>query len=318
MSDIHIAYASDHAYAPQMEKSIISVLEHVDLKKVYIDILDNGLTETDKSCLISTIDGYGGNYKVHDVTNVVDKMGFIPPRFQESLGLYCRIFLPELLKDLKRVIYLDCDTIVDDVGLEKLWNVDIENYWAGGVKDTISEVYKRSIGLGKEDYYINSGVLLINLSEWRRNSVTEQLIKYIRQHRDEMSLPDQDAINVVCSGKIKILDVKYNAMSPIFLMSYSNLTGYFNIMDYYSEVEIKEARKHPVIIHFTGYPDVRPWEENCHHPLKGRYKQYAEKGRLYLGMSKKKLSWRKKIQLLKMRFLPFKVYEVLLKWKTKG
>ena len=306
---IDIALASDHAYAPQLEACVISILAHNKNNIVCFKILDNGMEEEDIIGLSETIQKEGGLFQVYDVKNIEQRMGFLPPLFQNSLGAYCRIFLPELLPENDKVLYLDCDIIVrDDLG--KMWETDIKEYYVGACKDVVPVKHKQDIGLKEEDLYINSGMLLINLDLWRKDQITQKIVKYIANSRNTINLPDQDAINIVCR-KIMILEAKYNVISPIFLMPYANIIGYFNVKNYYSKEEIKRAKSEPCIIHFTGYPDARPWEKNCHHPLKRVFWEYQKKGNLSLkecdGMRNKGI--RRKLRFIKFRFFPYALYD---------
>lgn len=312
---INIALASDHTYAPQLEACAISVLSHNKNNAISFKILDNGMTDEDIICLSETIQKRGGMLQIYDVKNIEQRMGFLPPYFQNSLGAYCRIFLPELLPEYDKILYLDCDIIVrDDLG--KMWENDIDEYYIGACKDTVPVKHKQDLGLRPEDLYINSGMLLINLKLWRKDQITQKIIKCIDNIRDTINLPDQDAINIVCR-KIKILEAKYNVMSPAYLMPYENIIGYFNVSNYYSEEEINRAKREPCIIHFTGYPDARPWEKECHHPLKKVFWKYQKEGNIFLEKNKDvgDRRIRRKLRLLKFRFLPYDIYNKI--WRKQ-
>jgi lipopolysaccharide biosynthesis glycosyltransferase len=306
---IHVALAADHGYAAQMEISILSVIIHNPVDRICFEIIDNGLSEDDKKSIIRVITDGGAVYRFHKMVDLSARMGFDPPKFQNSYGLYGRLFLPELMPNDNKVIYLDCDTLILR-NLSELYDIELGSYWVGGVKDTISINYLYKLGLVDADVYINSGVLLINLDEWRKNSVTSSIISYIKSHSEDNSLPDQDAINVVCKGNISILDPCFNVMSPLYLMSYENIIGYFNILNFYSKDKIIRAKKDPCIVHFTGYPDTRPWQKGCHHPLKRLYKRYEDKAELKIQSDQKfnKKNLRQKIKLFQFRYLPYKIY----------
>lgn len=159
--------------------------------------------------------------------------------------------------------------------------------------------------------------MLLNLKEWRKDDIAGKVFQYICENSDKVTLPDQDGINIVCRGKIKILSPKYNVMSPVYLMSYKNLTGYFNLEDYYSKEQIYEAKNKPAIIHFTGYPDRRPWEKGCKHPLKKLYMKYAVESNIGLEVKKCKKTFYQKFVLFKFRWMPYGIYNKLVdirKW----
>ena len=75
--------------------------------------------------------------------------------------------------NLDKIIYLDCDSIIAD-SLEDLDNIDISDYYIAGVQDTVTNFFKTSIGLNKDDRYINAGMLVINLKKWREDKIEEK------------------------------------------------------------------------------------------------------------------------------------------------
>ena len=110
-----------------------------------------------------------------------------------------RVALAKMLPREKRVLWLDCDTIVD-ANIGELFEMDMTGHYFAGVK----EHRKSRDGEG----YVNAGVLVINLEEIRRDGVDDQII-YLLNHK-KLELPDQDAINTVCRGRILFLESKYN------------------------------------------------------------------------------------------------------------
>lgn len=93
------------------------------------------------------------------------------------------------------VLWLDCDTIVDG-DISRLFEFDMSGYYYAGVMEF------------RKGEYINTGVLLINLAEIRKDGFEDRLIE--RLNTEKFELPDQDAINLVARGRIKFLDSRYN------------------------------------------------------------------------------------------------------------
>lgn len=67
---------------------------------------------------------------------------------------------------------------------------------------------KSSLEIGA-DCYFNSGVLLMNLKKMREDGMPGKLLAFLRAHPDVPS-PDQDALNVVLGGCVKMLPIRYN------------------------------------------------------------------------------------------------------------
>lgn len=77
------------------------------------------------------------------------------------ISAYARLFVQDNIKENK-VIYLDCDTIVE-TELTELWDIELEDNWIAGVQDLLPSYLIKAIGMDSNERYINSGVLVINL-----------------------------------------------------------------------------------------------------------------------------------------------------------
>ncbi len=184
---------------------------------------------------------------------------FVNPDFKidkhASLANYFRIYLPKFLPPtIDKIIYLDSDTIV--LGrLDELWNSDIKNYALAAVEYTNVERIK-ALQLDSQKY-INSGVLVVNLKDWRERNFTEIATDFITRNPQLVKFWDQDAINVLLEQNIKYLDIKWN------------YCGVFS-----KDLNIK-------ILHFVG----------IHKPCSKHYKKNANK-RLYYRYLLKTPYWR--------------------------
>jgi len=175
-----------------------------------------------------------------------------------SLAAYYRLFAPMFLpKEVKKIIYLDCDMIINGP-LNKLWETDIDNYALGAVYDENyldNKIYQR-LNYPSDFYYYNSGMLLINLEYWRKNNVMERCLKYIADYPQRILFHDQDTINGVLYQEIVSLPISYNFQTG-FLYRNAKLDS-----NLHKEVN---AIRQPTIIHFTG--PSKPWQAYSQHPF---------------------------------------------------
>lgn len=51
-----------------------------------------------------------------------------------TIGTMFRIMLPDIMPDLKKIIYLDTDLFVN-TDIEELWNLNIDNYCLAAAPD---------------------------------------------------------------------------------------------------------------------------------------------------------------------------------------
>ena len=184
-----------------------------------------------------------------------------------------KFFIPELLPNLSRVIYLDSDIVIQGE-LSGLWAMDVSSVYAGVVKDnqTVIGKDKHLKWLDfKHDAYFNSGVMLLNLDMMRADRITEKLMSY-RIHGKNRFM-DQDALNVVMGGKVQFVPLKYNCLNWLFITcSLSELKELF------SEDQVgatpEETFDRAVVLHIGG--SEKPWL--CDLPYyTSIYRKYAAK-----------------------------------------
>ena len=152
---------------------------------------------------------------------------------------YYRLFLPDLLPpDLKKVIYLDCDLVVQ-ADLSQLWEEKIEDYYILAVK---------SMWAGRDAQHFNSGVLVINLEQWRRDELSRKAIEFLQ--KSNYSYFDQEVLNAICINQWKELDPRWNVLRGI--LEYSSWEE-----SPFSEQEYQNVIRDPYIIHYVS--SAKPW-----------------------------------------------------------
>ena len=231
---------------------------------------------------------------------------------------YYRFLIPGLLDSYDKCIYIDVDTVIKG-SLEKLYDIDLTGNYIAGVKnvfvDTMpgSESYKNrclELGINSLETYVNAGVLLMNLEELRKDKIQEKWLASSKEK--EYLYNDQDIINSVCYGKIKLIDYKYNVF-PDYCKDVSMASTLLN-QDY------QKVAEHPVIIHYVS--KEKPWIckyffmadlwwENC----KETDREFRN-GLLadFLKKSKAKIS---KVRHLKLRLKHIKLIDLLLNASRK-
>lgn len=162
---------------------------------------------------------------------------------------YFRFWLPEILHDKSRVLYLDTDVIVNQP-IAELFCVDLADYAFGAVIEPAMTGHRHleEIGIDKSSPYFNAGMLLMNLERFRRDDISGRCLNWIKDNAEVATFMDQDALNVICHGKILQMPVRFNVT-----------TGFFNHDNYGLQVEKgewDEAVRNPVIVHYTAF---KPW-----------------------------------------------------------
>lgn len=175
---------------------------------------------------------------------------------QYKVGMH-KIFLPDTLKELDKVIYMDGDTLVLK-DLRELFDIDVSTVYAAVAKDGIFYRFPKEmaeIGLDKRGFYFNSGVMLYNLKLQRQDNVVAKLVEYVKTHEDFFG--DQDVLNVVFGSKLKLMSYRYNCISTFFeeddLVFLSRYFGEELPRDTFYIYE------NATVIHYAG---DKPWQDN--------------------------------------------------------
>lgn len=175
---------------------------------------------------------------------------------QYKVGMH-KIYLPQVLPTLDKVIYMDSDIIVLK-DLQELFAQDVEGLYATVAKDGIYYRFPKEMaemGLDKRGFYFNSGVMLYNLEQQRKDNIVSKLVDYINTHTDFFG--DQDVLNVVFGDKLKLMSYRYNCISTFFEADDLNfLSEYFGE---YLPKDTFDIYENATIIHYAG---DKPWQEN--------------------------------------------------------
>lgn len=263
---IEVVFAADDKYCRHCCAAIASILLNSDKSSCFrFHILDGGIKDKSKKKLLSLKKLRNFEINFYDMKKY-DFSQFKHNRAYISEATYYRLYLLDLLpQEVEKVIYLDCDVIVEK-DLKELWNNNISEYLAGVVEDEGSTQQQRRLALPSENSYFNAGVLVLNIKELRNFDFKNKCINYFRDNEEIITLQDQDILNGVLNGKCKFLPLCWNTNGRIYQGN--------DLEHRYSRNEEIEAGYNPAVIHYT---DVnKPWKFGCCHPLKEEYWKYLK------------------------------------------
>lgn len=234
---------------------------------IIFHIITGGVGAEGKEKLIKNIKTFKNKSVIFYDAKELDTSSF--PMMSNCLfpiSAFYRLFIAKILPiALKKVIYLDVDTIVCQ-SLLPLCDINLGGYPIAAAPDCNIECsdFSERLNYPKDNGYFNSGVLLINLEYWRTHNVLNDCIEYTKLHADSIIYADQDILNYVFRESKMILPIKYNLQSG-FLWNERNFSA-----KYCQEVE--QTINNPVILHFTGAH--KPWHTSCRHPYLSTYMKY--------------------------------------------
>ncbi|WP_040214530.1 glycosyltransferase family 8 protein [Clostridium polynesiense] len=170
--------------------------------------------------------------------------------------MYYRIFAAQYLpRDMERILYLDPDIVVINP-IKDFYNIDFKGklYAASShLPRNLRIINTLRLNLPSDNYYINSGVMLMNLSLLRENQDMQQVFDYIEKYKNVLLFPDQDVINgVYCNDILPVDPLKYNLSEKYYM--YCKLRP----VNYKVGINIDWVRSNTCIIHYSG--KNKPWK----------------------------------------------------------
>lgn len=207
---------------------------------------------------------------------------------------YFRLLAGRLLPDeIKRVIYLDSDVLVQG-DLSELWNEPLHDQYCLAATDiacpfvdayetqrarpeirrsipylaAISPIPNwRQLKLSPVEPYFNSGVMVLNLDRWRRESIDQKLLKCLRENSSHVWCWDQYALNVVFAQQWGELPAKWNQGAHVFEYPDASFSPI-------KQSDFEHMRGSPSIIHFTT--EFKPWKFEPFHPLRSLFFEHLD------------------------------------------
>lgn len=304
---MNILYVSNEKYTKYLAISLLSLLENQKISKksenIHIFIISIGISTSSKEKLKQICRryhypslysknekrwrGYTKLYRKYQEREKKVELTFLELEdlqkyFEYTLdtgrfdiSIMGRLFLGELLPpEIERIIYLDCDTLVNG-SLLPLWKIDLHGKTLGAVLEpTIDIQTKVDIGLHIADPYFNSGVLLIDVRAWRERQILQRILAYYQSIGKYSLFGDQDAINGALRWEIQILPPRFNFFTNYYYWSYKELIKMSALYKLIPYKEYQRAKNQPVIIHFAG--DERPWLRGNWNPFRKCYQKYQK------------------------------------------
>ena len=272
---IPIVFATDDNYAKFVPVTIYSILANSSSEFTYkFYIFHSGLAQASQD-LIKNNQAYRryANYAINfvDVSRNIENAGFYSQdRF--SVETWFRLLIPEILHKYDKILYLDCDLIVQQ-NIADLFQTDLGNNCIASVRDFVGVKPKdlnRIVGLGVEpEKYFNSGVLLFNVKVCNELGLKNKSLSTLNTVKG-LDCPDQDILNIVCKNHVLLLDAKWNYTWHLLL--------YQVRLSANDKREYEQIMQNPAIIHYTS--PLKPWNYAfC--PFADNWWQYALKTGLF-------------------------------------
>ena len=250
---INVAYAFDKNY---------HYITHVSMKSIMLSqnndtfinfyIMVSNLTREQKN-VINKIEKQHKNCKI----NFID-MGNQFKEFKLPINIwttanYYRIRLPEILKDVKKIIYFDTDTLIYK-DLTKLYNYDIEGKYFIGMPENKEEDFYILNNVSFNNF-INTGVILCNLEELRKGNISSKMIEYISKNNNKTKYPVNDPTNLLTHQKNGYFTPEYVVIG---FCNREEASMYYDKSKLaINKTLVEKSYEDPYVLHYIIY--FKPW-----------------------------------------------------------
>ncbi|GHT01864.1 hypothetical protein AGMMS50276_30870 [Synergistales bacterium] len=183
---------------------------------------DDTLTDDNRSRFIGTAKRFGQSVSFVDVSGHILRIFSDPDKYAGHLsrGALFRLLIPDLL-NIPKVIYLDCDIVVN-MDIARLWSIPIENHSLAAIDHRDSNIfpcttYEKIKGWAMRynpEKYFNSGVLLMNLSRIRQeHDLARETFRFYERYSYLCNDADQAFLNSLFSRDVLYIDERFNRLS---------------------------------------------------------------------------------------------------------
>lgn len=187
---------------------------------------------------------------------------------------YARYYLPKLFPDLKRIVFIDDDAIVQG-DIKELYDVKLDSkHWAAFSDDCTGSAKRLTLMQNIYSEYIdfknkhvlhldispmscsfNVGVYVTDLDLWRKNNITEKLEYWMELNTKEEVYGNEKGGGGSQPPMMLVFHGKYTQMDPGWHIRY---LGWTTGTSY-----TKEFVKHAKLLHWNGH--FKPWGPRSQH-----------------------------------------------------
>jgi lipopolysaccharide biosynthesis glycosyltransferase len=246
---VAVASAANETYVLGLAVALVSTVAHAPKDvccKIYV--LDGGIRDRSWKRLEKGLAQFGPRCELIRLRPDMTSFAGLPQDWGSSVMTYARLALPKLVSE-EQLFYVDADLIVQGD-----WGAVWESECGDAVIAAAPDVITRTLGgdrLNLEKFkldasapYLQAGVLLINLRQWRDLAVSEEVLSYLRENPDHCRYWDQSALNVVLYRRWQQLPVGWNTPA------------------WWADQGLNEASLNAPVLHFVG-PN-KPWVHGYH------------------------------------------------------
>lgn len=246
---MNISIFSSEEFSPLLKIMLFSLCESNNFEKHNLFVVTTDMTEETEKAINNDLNKKFGQQIKRVTIGAGAENGFIDG-VEYSAASYHKLYAFRMLpRGLHRLLCLDADMIIRG-SLKNFYYQNMGEKILCAAKDFhISIEEKKSIGLNKDDDYVNLGCLLIDLDRFLNEYTVEDYIGWANKWKPKYVA--QDVVNVLFKDKIKIINDKYNYQIFSCQKLKADDPNYIKYKDM-SREQRKYIENHVVILHYVG------------------------------------------------------------------
>lgn len=270
--NIPVVFAANNGFIPMFATCLKSLIDHASPKYNYdIILIQSDVSWENASTLQKMVEPHKNiSLRLFDASRLL--AGYeLKANAHISVETYYRFLIQSAMPTYHKVLYLDCDIIIN-ADVAELYNTDLGDNMLAATRDPdflgqINGANQETMEYVKTDFkmkdpynYFQAGVLLFNEDAMREAHTLDEWLTFAST---PYRYNDQDVLNLYCEGRVMYLDMAWNMIVDHAHERYSKVIVYAPkaIID-----EWRTAHADPKIIHYAGFlkPWYRPTEDYAH------------------------------------------------------
>lgn len=237
---MHLVFCVDKKALPGLHVAAYSLLESLSSAAplAVFHIFGDQLLSADLAALDKTLSKTRKNFRLE--YHLIEAKAFSQfPALNHSLAPYYRLLAAQVL-DVPRFLYVDADTLCD-LDVYTLNTINLGEAPAALVPEAtlgtcVDTDLAKQLSSDRDTPYFNSGVLLVQVDQWRQQAITEQCLKYLSTNKAKYH--DQTALNYVLHRIASVLPRQFNLRTnarenwPILKAPLGNINSLIHFIDY--------------------------------------------------------------------------------------
>lgn len=262
---IHLLVTIDKNYRKPFQTMLKSLVINNPQETIHVWLLHSAIPQEDlqkleKYCALQNV-----TLTALQVKRSMFQNAPVSKRYPQEM--YYRLLAPHILPaSLEKVLYVDPDILVINP-IRPLWDKELKGntFAAASHTDIFGMVNNiNKIRLGKAHQYYNSGVMLIDLKKARQLVKADEIFTCVREHSEELLLPDQDVFNYLYGENTLPIDDTIWNYDARYYTEYRLRSGGIGNVDW--------VMQNTVFLHFCG--NKKPWKPTHANRFSALYKHY--------------------------------------------